>query len=534
MNTEGTMKTFMKGAVLLTLAGLIVKILSAVYRVPFQNMVGDQGFYIYQQVYPFIAVFGIWTSYGFAVAVSKMLADSKQDEHRAIIRIAFWMIASISLVIFAALFLGADLLAAWMGDTRLSALLKTGSFAVLLMAPLAVMKGHFQAGSRMQPVAYAQVIEQAIRVTVILLGTWFVVINGFSLYAAGQTAMFGAVAGELAAVGLLIYYFNKFAINQPQHVPAELWPTVKKMLAISLSVSMSSLILLIFQMADSFTVFRLLEASGIGTLQAMELKGIYDRGQPLAQFGLLVATSLALSIVPLVAQMQRKENGRSAELYAKLAYRISLLFAIAAAAGLTFVMPYVNEMLFQTREQSAALIVFSWQIVWMSLLLILTALLYGIGKVRVPALFMAGGLAIKVIGNWLLVPMYGVMGAAIAGNAGLAFIVCGLVVYFKNQWPLRFAPLRFYSWIFIASAAMGAAVLGWAVFADWSLFDALPSRLAAAATALTAVPLGAAVFLVIIAKSRIITEKQWYIMPFGRKMAKLQLAINSKRKGDRR
>src|SRR5690606_39295258 len=54
----------------------------AVYRVPFQNMVGDQGFYIYQQVYPFIAVFGIWTSYGFAVAVSKMLADSKASEHR--------------------------------------------------------------------------------------------------------------------------------------------------------------------------------------------------------------------------------------------------------------------------------------------------------------------------------------------------------------------------------------------------------------------------------------------------------------------
>lgn len=528
------MKTFMKGAVLLTLAGLIVKILSAVYRVPFQNMVGDQGFYIYQQVYPFIAVFGIWTSYGFAVAVSKMLADSQAHEHRAIIRIAFWTIAIISLVIFAALFLGADLLAAWMGDNQLSALLKVGSFAVLLMAPLAVMKGHFQAGSLMQPVAYAQVIEQTIRVTVILLGTWLVVTNGFSLYAAGQTAMFGAVAGELAAVALLIYYFNKFAIKQPQPVPVELWPTVKKMLAISLSVSMSSLILLIFQMADSFSVFRLLEASGIGRLQAMELKGIYDRGQPLAQFGLLVATSLALSIVPLVAQMQRKENGRSAELYAKLAYRISLLFAIAAAAGLTFVMPYVNEMLFQTREQSAALIVFSWQIVWMSLLLILAALLYGIGKVAVPALLMASGLAMKVIGNWLLIPVYGVMGASIAGNLGLAFIVCGLVLYFKTQWPLRFAPSRFYGWIFIASTAMGAAVLGWTVFADWALFDELPSRLAAAATALTAVPLGAAVFLAIIAKSRIITEKQWYIMPFGRKMAKLQLAINSKKKGDRR
>ncbi len=528
------MKSFMKGAVLLTLAGLIVKILSAVYRVPFQNMVGDRGFYIYQQVYPFIAVFGIWTSYGFAVAVSKMLADSRVQEHRAIFRIAFWVIAGISLLIFALLFFGADLLAAWMGDIQLSKLLKVGSFAVLLMAPLAVMKGSFQAGGQMQPVAYAQVIEQSIRVAVILLGTWIVITQGFSLYTAGQTAMLGAVVGELAAVVLLLYYFNKHVFQHSEPAAVPLWPTMKKMLAISLSVSMSSLILLIFQMADSFSVFRLLEASGLGRLAAMEQKGIYDRGQPLAQFGLLVATSLALSIVPLVAQMQRKKNGRSAELYAKLAYRISLLFAIAAAAGLTFVMPYVNEMLFQTREQSVALIVFSWQIVWMSLLLILTALLHGIGRVRMPALLMAGGLAVKVVGNWLLVPVYGVMGAALAGNLGLAFIIGGLVIYFKKVWPLQFAPLRFYGWIFIASTAMGAAVLGWAIFADWTLFDPLPSRLAAAATALTAVPLGAAVFLLVIAKSRIITEKQWYIMPFGRKMAKLQLAVNSKKKGDRR
>ncbi len=528
------MKSFMKGAVLLTLAGLSVKILSAAYRVPFQNMVGDQGFYIYQQVYPFIAVFGVWTSYGFAVAVSKMLADSRVQEHRAIFRVAFWTIAAVSLVIFGALFLGADLLAAWMGDARLSALLKVGSFTVLLMAPLAVMKGYFQASSRMQPVAYAQVIEQGIRVAVILIGTWIVVEQGFSLYTAGQTAMFGAVAGGLAAVGLLLHHFNKAAVHHPQQAAVPLWQTVKKMLAISVSVSMSSLILLIFQMADSFTIFRLLEAGGTGTLQAMEQKGIYDRGQPLAQFGLLVATSLALSIVPLVAQMQKKRKGRSAELYATLAYRISLLFAVAAAAGLTFVMPYVNEMLYRTRDESAALIVFSWQIVWMSLLLILTALLHGIGKVRVPALLMAGGVAVKITGNWLLIPLFGVMGAALAGNLGLAFIVGGLVIYFKRIWPLRFAPAHFYGWVAVASAAMGAAVIGWSIFADGTVFDALPGRPASTLTALTAVPLGAAVFLVIIAKSRIITEKQWYIMPFGRKMAKLQLILNSKKKGDGR
>ena len=69
------MKNYMKGAMLLTIAALIVKVLSAIYRVPYQNLVGDQGFYVYQQVYPFISFFVVWTGSGFAIAISKMLAD---------------------------------------------------------------------------------------------------------------------------------------------------------------------------------------------------------------------------------------------------------------------------------------------------------------------------------------------------------------------------------------------------------------------------------------------------------------------------
>lgn len=530
VNNEGTMKSFMKGAVLLTLASLMVKLLSAVYRVPFQNMVGDQGFYIYQQVYPFIGIFSIWTSYGFAVAVSKVMADHEPHDQSAILRIAFGCIAAISVMVFAFLYFGADLLSSWMGDQKLSGLLKVSAFFVLLMPLLAVLKGYFQSHNRMEPVAYSQVWDQAIRVTVILVGTWLLVSNGASLYAAGKMAMFGTVAGGLAGLLLLIWHFRKSFTPISKRSEIEPWPVLKKMMMISFGVSMSSLLLLFFQLVDSFTVFRLLTESGIERLAAMEQKGIYDRGQPLVQFGLLIATSLALAIVPLIAHMSKKSSGRSANLYVQLAFRTSFLFAFAAAVGLTFVMPYVNETLFQTREESVALIVFSWQIIWMSLLLVMNAMLQGFGKSKVPALLLTAGILVKLICNWLFIPLWGVAGAAVAGNLALGFIVAGLFWYFKKAWPLRFAPRRYYGWLFGAAISMALAVFLWSMLADGFLFDGLPSRLAAMFTTLTAVPLGAIVFLVIIAKSRIITEKEWYIIPFGRKMAALQLAINSRRK----
>ena len=70
-------KELMKGAMILTLAALVTKILSAVYRVPFQNIVGDIGFYIYQQVYPFFGIVMVLSTYGFPVVISKLYTEQQ-------------------------------------------------------------------------------------------------------------------------------------------------------------------------------------------------------------------------------------------------------------------------------------------------------------------------------------------------------------------------------------------------------------------------------------------------------------------------
>lgn len=525
MTTQHSMNSFLKGAALLTLAGFFVKLLSAVYRVPFQNLVGDEGFYIYQQVYPFVAIFGIWTSYGFAVAVSKMLAEQPNGEHAGIVRTASWLIAGIAIAAFATLYAGAGFFANRMGDPELSSLLRAGAFAVVFMAPLAIMKGRLQADGQMAPVASAQITEQAVRVGVILVGSYAVVSSGLSLYAAGQVAIAAAGAGAFAAMLLLIRSYRK---QGSLALGVKFKGTARKLFVTSLGVSMSSLLLVLFQLVDSFTVYRLL-ADQIGDMQAMIQKGVYDRAQPLVQFGILLATSLTLSLVPLIARANRQKSGRSPELYASLAFRVSFLFACAAAAGLTLVMPHVNETLFKTADGSLALIIFNWQIVSMSIVLVLTAILYGFGKIRVPALLLLSGLVLKLTGNLLLVPIYGIIGAAIAGNIGLGFIALALVWYFKRVWPLRFAPPRFYGWLTVAIGAMGLAVLGYEAFI-MPLVAGWPERLGAVFITLTAVPLGGAVFLLAAAKSRLITEKEWYIIPFGRRLAALQLAVNPRKK----
>ncbi|MET3576235.1 putative polysaccharide biosynthesis protein [Bhargavaea ullalensis] len=527
------MKTFMKGAAMLAAAGIIVKLLSAVYRIPFQNLVGDKGFYIYQQVYPFIGIMTVWTSSGFAVALSKILADRDRSEAGGIMRIAFLYLAVLSGLSFLILFAGADIITGWMGDRALAPLLRTGAAVLLLMPFLSVLKGAFQAHGKMGPVAGAQIAEQAVRVTVILAGTWIVISAGASLYAAGRAAMWGTVAGELAGVLLLFFLFGKWQ-GRPDarsRTAVPVWPVAKELTAVSLAASLSSLILLFFQLIDSFTMFNLITASGTPREAAMEAKGVYDRGQPLVQMGILIASTLSLTIVPLVAAHTGKKSGRTAEPFVQLAWRIAFLFGWAAALGLILVMPFVNEMLFETRSGSGALMIFSLQIFWLSLILPLTAVLQGLGRVKWPALILFAGLALKAAANVLLVPGLGIAGAAIAGNAGFAAATAGLVVYFKRIWPVRLADNRFYKTIIGASILMAAVIVPWMLLSDIWLFDGLPSRLAAVLTGLSTVAIGAPIFLGAVAKSRILSEKEWYLLPGGRRLAALQLFLNQDKKG---
>ena len=529
MEQQGDMKTFMKGASILTISAIIVKLLSAVYRVPFQNLVGDKGFYIYQQVYPFVGIFIVWTSYGFAVAVSKLLAGStKVEESKALMRVAFSYLFILSLLIFAVLTVFAPFFARLMGDPSLAPLLQAGAYIVLVMPALAVLKGSFQSKGQMIPVAVSGVGEQAFRVAVILIGTWLAVRTGASLYTAGEVAIWGAVVGEVVGVVILALYFqNTF---KGPFAKVDTWRIVKELTVVSVSISASSLILLLFQLVDSFTIYNILLSSGFVADRAMEMKGVYDRGQPLVQLGILIASTLALAIVPLIAHHTTKQGGRGAEPFVRLTFRIAVLFGLAAAAGLALVLPYVNEMLFETRNGSLALILFSLQIFWLSLILPLTAILQGAGKVKVPTLFLLGGLGVKIIANLLLIPLWDITGAAIAGNIGFAAISLGLVLYFKQVWPIQLAPRRFYGWVLVATALMAAVILPWMLVADGMLFDELPSRIGATLIAFTSVMAGAVVFLFIIMKSRIMTEKEWYLLPFGKRLATLQLRLHNRKR----
>ncbi|MEJ7353740.1 oligosaccharide flippase family protein, partial [Staphylococcus epidermidis] len=66
---------------ILTLALVIVKVLSAIYRVPYQNILGDEGLYAYQQVYPIVALGMILSMNAIPSAVTQNLGLDHRSQY---------------------------------------------------------------------------------------------------------------------------------------------------------------------------------------------------------------------------------------------------------------------------------------------------------------------------------------------------------------------------------------------------------------------------------------------------------------------
>jgi len=148
----------LKGAFLLSVAALVTKLLSAVYRIPFQNLAGDLGFYVYQQVYPFFGMMTILALYGFPVVLSRQIAEKKaqgkDEEVNELLSYTFLGLSILSIMICVLFLVFAPQLAFFIGDESLTSVIQLVGFGFLFLPILSVFRGAGQGINQMTPTAY--------------------------------------------------------------------------------------------------------------------------------------------------------------------------------------------------------------------------------------------------------------------------------------------------------------------------------------------------------------------------------------------
>ena len=161
-------KSFVKGAAILGAAGLVVKILGAVFRIPLGNMVSETSMAYYQPAYYIYTFFIVIATSGIPVAISRMVSERAvqgdyRGAHRAF-KVSAFLMFGIGAVSFLLLFFGAGAISAGMSSPNAKYPMMVIAPALLLVPLMAAYRGYFQGMQNMNPTAVSQVIEQVFRV----------------------------------------------------------------------------------------------------------------------------------------------------------------------------------------------------------------------------------------------------------------------------------------------------------------------------------------------------------------------------------
>ncbi|MGD6960458.1 putative polysaccharide biosynthesis protein [Rossellomorea aquimaris] len=529
MSKKYSSNQFLKGAMVLTVAALVTKILSAVYRVPFQNIVGDIGFYIYQQVYPFYGIAIALSTYGFPVIISKLVAEKIENKDvegaKNVVVTSFMFLCIVGLSWFLIVYFGAGVIAGWMGDPLLKPLIQVISLSFLLLAPLSVLRGYYQGKEDMVPTAVSQVTEQTIRVATILVFSTILVSQGYSLYIAGNGALFGSITGGLGGLLVLLFIvtarrerlFSRKSLRlSPDYL--HIW---SRLLMNGTAICVSAMLLVLLQFVDSLNVYSLLATSGMDKELGKTWKGIYDRGQPFVQLGTVVATSISLTIVPLVTSAYLKKKENLIREYSQLSLKISITIGFAATLGIINIMVPTNTMLFENALGSKVIAVFCLSIFFSCLILTFAGIFQGIGKIYYPAFCILIGILLKYIGNAYLIPVMGIMGASIATVVSLAVITCMLILKLRRLFPIRFFPLSFYKTLLLSGAAMTIVLQVFLQIYDTLLDKGMPERELSVLFSLGGACIGAIIFLIVFLRGNVLSREEMGFLPFGSKWVRL-------------
>lgn len=512
---------FLRGAAVLTIAGLMVKVIGSVNRVLLSRLLGGEGIGLYQMAYPIYLLLLAVSAAGIPIAISiivaELLAKNDYGNVRRVFKVSLRLMACVGLVLAVMLFLAAG----WLVDTgiirdgrayyALVALIPAVFFATIL----ASFRGFFQGHQLMTPPAVSQIIEQFVRVITMVVLAYCLLPYGLEYAAAG--AAFGAVPGSLTGLVVLGYFYRKYhkLWQKPENScalpPESTLSLVKRLLCLALPVSLANVLVPVSSSIDMLVVPNRLVASGYAVEQATTLFGyLAGMAQPLLMMATIPTLSLAASLVPAVSEAYTLKDMESIKSKASVVMKLCCLITVPAAVGMSAFAEPISSLLYGTSKAAVA-IMHSGPSIWLlGLQQVTTGILQGMDKTNIPMINMFIGIVVKLVAVWFLTASYSIAGAAWATNINFGIIAL-LNIYMLQRNSISF------KWgvivkIVIASAIMAAAGMS----AYGVLCSFLPKVLANIAVLLFA----ALVYLVLLPCLKIVTKEELRQMPVIKKFIK--------------
>ena len=534
---------------ILAMAGILVRIIGMLYRMPLNDIIGKQGNGYYTSAFNVYNILLILSSYSMPVAVSKMIAARiARGEYRncsRILKAALIYATVVGGVAAAVLWFGADLFADLIRTPFSRYALKTLAPTIWVMAYLGVLRGYFQGTGTMVPTAVSQILEQIINaiVSVVAAGILFNVgvsmnaAQGAKYYAYALGAAGGTIGTGAGALTALVYFMiltcsrgQKMRRLARKDVSGrtESYGHLVHILTITvLPIVVSSGIYNCSNVVDNYLFGQGMYKLGYLEDSIATYWGVLGQYQLLFNIPVAVSNALSSSLIPSLTRAVANRNRKEKLERIATAIRFSLLIAIPAAVGITVLAKPVCNLLFISEDNTMLIrlsMVGSLAVVFYSLSTVTNAILQGLGRLDVPIRHAVAALVVHVavLEVFLLVLKMGIYSVVFA-NIIFAFVMCLLnghaiakyVRYRQEYKKTILLPT-------LCSLIMGAAAYG--VYR--LVYGMLPpsmmkGRLGMAAVVLPSVAVAIVVYALLLVRLKAVDEEELMAMPGGRRLVRL-------------
>lgn len=348
---------FLEGAMIATIGIVMCKIIGVLYVIPFYKIIGNQGGTLYSYAYSIYSVFLTLSSTGIPLAISKMVSEYNTLEYyntkERVYKIGRIIIVGIGFISFLVLIITAPMISNLiLGDMQggnskesVTMVIRIISSALLIVPLLSVTKGYLQGHKFITPSSISQVIEQIVRVIVIIVGSYSAIkIFDMGVDNAVGIAVFGATIGAIVAYLYLVsrisknkVKLNKNAETKEEEVKITNKDLLKKIVLYALPFIVIDLVKSAYALVDTMTVVRTLNNLGKTAAYAETTLGVITTwGTKLNMIVISISLGMVVSLIPNIASSYVKKDMKDVNKKVNQSLQVLLLITLPMVVGISF------------------------------------------------------------------------------------------------------------------------------------------------------------------------------------------------------
>lgn len=488
-NKEMKENSFLNGAFIATFGIVGSKILGMLYVIPFYAIIGGTGGALYGYAYTIYNLFQSLSCAGIPNAISKIISEYQtlgyEDAKEKAFKIGRRLAIIMGVTIFLILFIFAPSIAkAILGDLKggntlsdVTMVVRVIATAILIVPTLSIYRGYLEGHKFITPPSLSQIVEQFIRVAIIVLGSFMTIrVFGLSIQTGVGVAVFGATAGALVAYFYLLSKVkkNKEQFKSQENIKEEPKISSKEILIKIFWYALPFIMIDVFKSCYDFidmttVVKTMVNDVGYTTKQAENIMSVISTwGNKINMIIVSISTGIIVSLIPNLTSASVK--GNKIDIHHKINQTLKMLLFISVpmTVGLSLLSTPVWELFYGTKSEYGAVIIsyFVFVALVISSYTALVSIVQVLKYYKEVLISLIAGVLLKLVLNVPLmsmfnnlgfVPVYGSITATIIGYS-VGIILC--LIFLKIKCQVKYMTTLKVLWkVLIANFAMIVGIL---------------------------------------------------------------------------